>query len=62
MAGGAVVGRGVEGPHRKMAKLPVFSREAGKILGFLTACKLYIKMRMREAMMEEQIQWVLLYV
>ena len=32
------------------------------ILGFITACKLYIKMKMRETAVEEQIQWVLLYV
>ena len=62
MAGEAVAGRGVEGSHKEMAKPPVFNREAGKILEFLTACRLYIKMRMREAMVEKQIQWVLLYV
>ena len=32
------------------------------ILGFITACKLYIKMKIRETAVEEQIQWVLLYV
>jgi len=26
------------------------------------ACKLYLKMRIREATVEEQIQWVLMYV
>ena len=29
---------------------------------FITACRLYLRMRIREAIVEEQIQWVLLYV
>ena len=33
-----------------------------KVSGFITAYKLYIKMKMREVAVEEQIQWVLLYV
>ena len=40
----------------------MFNREAEKILGFLIAYRLYIKMRMREATIEKQIQWVLSYV
>jgi len=55
MVGGAVAERGIEGSHREVAKPPVFSGETRKILGFLTACRLYIKIRMREAMVEEQI-------
>ena len=31
-----------EGSHRKVAKPPVFSGEAGKVLEFITACKLYM--------------------
>jgi len=30
--------------------------------GFITACKLYIHMKMREVAVEKQIQWVLSYV
>jgi len=54
--------RGGEGAHKEVAKLPVFSEEVGKVLGFITACKLYIKARMLEATVEEQVQWVLSFV
>ena len=45
-----------------MAKLPVFNGEAGRVGGFITACKLYLRMKMREATVEEQVQWILSYV
>ena len=45
-----------------MAKPLVFSGEAGKILGFVTVCKLYIKVRMMGAIVEEQVQWILSFV
>ena len=56
------VGRGGEGLHREVAKPPVFSREAGKVSRFMIACKLYIKARMMEVTVEEQVQWVLSFV
>jgi len=40
----------------------VFDGTSSKILGFIMACKLYIKMKMREVAVEEQVQWVLLYI
>jgi len=59
-------GEGIEGSniefHRKMAKPPVSNEEAGKVEGFITVYRLYLRMRMRETIVEEQIQWVLSYV
>ena len=46
----------------KVAKLQIFNRKAGKVLGFLTAYKLFIRMRIRDMMVEERIQWVLSYI
>ena len=30
--------------------------------GFIMVCKLYIRMRIKEEIVEEQIQWILMYV
>ena len=45
-----------------VAKPPVSNGEAGRVGGFITVYRLYLRMRMREATVEEQVQWVLLYV
>ena len=50
------------GSNIEVVKPPVFNREAGKVGGFITTCRLYLRMRMRETIVEEQIQWVLSYV
>jgi len=48
--------------NSKMAKPFTFNRDISKVVSFVIACKLYIRMRMREVLIEEQVQWVLIYV
>jgi len=40
-------------PHMEVAKPAIFSGEAGKVEGFVNACKLYLRIKMRGAMVEE---------
>ena len=65
-AGGAGGERGTvetnTGSQIEVAKPAIFSEEAGRIRGFITACRLYIKIRLRGNMVEKQVQWVLTYV
>ena len=39
-----------------VAKLPTFSRKARQVLGFLIAYRLYIRMKMRDIVVKEQVQ------
>ena len=54
-AGGAGTGSNT-GAHMEVAKPAIFSGEAGRVGGFITACRLYIKMRLRGNTVEEQVQ------
>jgi len=58
---GGIEGR-TTGAKVEMATPAIFNGEAGKVGGFVTACKLYLRMKMREATVEEQVFWVLSHV
>ena len=45
-AGGATTGPNV-GSHMEVAKPAIFNGEGGRVGGFITACRLYIKMKLR---------------
>ena len=62
---GGAAGRGVGGgtsAATKVAKPQTFDGTPSKVSRFIGACKLYMRMRLREASVEEQIQWILSYV
>ena len=40
----------------EVAKLLVFTRKAEKVAEFITVCRLYLRMRMREVAVEKQVQ------
>jgi len=46
----------------EVAKPAIFNGEAGKVGGFIMACRLFLRMKLRETSVEEQVQWILSYV
>ena len=60
---GGQVGReeGREG-GAEVAKPQIFDGTSAKVRGFITVCKLYIRMRLRGEPMEGQVQWILSYI
>ena len=46
----------------EVAKPQIFDGMTSKVGEFISACKLYIRMRMRGELVEGQVQWILLYV
>ena len=59
--GGATMGPNL-GPHMEVAKPAIFNGEAGKVGRFITTCRLFLRMKLRGATVEKQVQWVLSYV
>ena len=59
--GGEATGSNM-GSHMEVAKPAIFNREAGKVGSFITACRLFLRMKLRGATVKEQVQWVLSYM
>ena len=62
LAAGGGEERRMTGPKVEVATPAIFNGETGKVGGFVTACRLYLRMKMREATVEEQVFWVLSHV
>jgi len=59
--GGVAMGTNA-GSQMEVAKPDIFNGEAGKVGGFVSACKIYIKNKLRGETVEGQVQWALSYV
>jgi len=52
--GGVATGSNA-GPQIEVVKPAIFNGEAEKVGGFITVCRLYLRMKMRGNMVEEQV-------
>jgi len=43
------------GSNIEVTMLQMFNKETGKILGFLIVCRLYIRIKIRDISVEEQV-------
>ena len=43
-------------PHMEVAKPAIFNGEVEKVGGFVIACRLYLRMKIKETTVEEQVQ------
>jgi len=50
------------GPHMEVAKLAIFNEEAEKVGEFIIVCRLFLRIKLKGATVEEQVQWVLSYM
>ena len=46
----------------EVVRLQVFDGTSSKVSGFVIVCRLYIRMKMREIVVEKQIQWIISYI
>ena len=60
-AGEAITGTNA-GSHMEVAKPAIFNGEVGRVGGFVSACKIYIRNKLRGETVEGQVQWALSYV
>ena len=52
---GGVIGSNM-GLHMEVAKSAIFNEGAEKVGEFVTMCRLYLRMKMKEGIVEEQVQ------
>ena len=45
-----------------IGKPKIFDGTSIEVMGFIGACKIYLKNKLREAILENQILWILSYV